>query len=96
MVGASIVGSKATRIWNTSLIIMPMEGQSAVMALDMENMMISTGNACSSGVVKHSPVLMAMGLENQANKAIRISRESGLSLDNMQDLQKKIIDLYHK
>ncbi len=44
-----------------------------VMALDLEGVMVSAGSACSSGKVKPSGVLQAMGLGTLANGALRAS-----------------------
>ncbi len=44
-----------------------------VMALDLEGVMVSAGAACSSGKVTPSHVLQAMGFEELANQAIRVS-----------------------
>ena len=38
------------------------DGEGAVIALDLEGVAISTGSACSSGALDPSHVLMAMGL----------------------------------
>ena len=44
-----------------------------VMGLDLAGVMVSAGSACSSGKVKASPVLTAMGLDDLAACAIRVS-----------------------
>ena len=43
------------------------------MTLDLAGIMVSAGSACSSGKVKASHVLMAMGLDELAGSAIRVS-----------------------
>jgi cysteine desulfurase len=43
------------------------------MALDLDGVMVSAGAACSSGKVKASPVLTAMGYEGLADQALRVS-----------------------
>jgi cysteine desulfurase len=43
------------------------------MALDLAGVMVSAGSACSSGKVKASPVLAAMGQGDLAACAIRVS-----------------------
>ena len=43
------------------------------MALDLAGFMVSAGAACSSGKVKTSHVLTAMGLGPAAGEAIRVS-----------------------
>ncbi|HEX2817342.1 MAG TPA: cysteine desulfurase, partial [Phenylobacterium sp.] len=44
-----------------------------VMGLDLAGVMVSAGSACSSGKVKASPVLEAMGQGDLAGCAIRVS-----------------------
>ena len=43
------------------------------MALDLAGVMVSAGSACSSGKVKASPVVAAMGRADLASCAIRVS-----------------------
>jgi cysteine desulfurase len=43
------------------------------MALDLAGVMVSAGSACSSGKVKASPALTAMGLNDLAPFALRVS-----------------------
>lgn len=72
----SIVFSQNTkRLPNTSMITMPtLSGESQVMQFDLKGICLSAGSACSSGVIKSSHVLKAMGVdETLAKTAIRIS-----------------------
>ena len=72
--GAVVIGEGAPRLANTLCIAAP--GQAAelqVMGLDLEGVMVSAGSACSSGKVKASHVLTAMGLTDLASCAIRVS-----------------------
>lgn len=69
------VGKAAPRLPNTSCFITPgWKGETQVMALDLAGFAISAGSACSSGKVKSSRVLRAMGFdEAMAGCAIRVS-----------------------
>jgi cysteine desulfurase len=70
-----IFGAAAKRLPNTSNFALPgVAAETAVMALDLEGVMISSGSACSSGKVRPSHVLRAMGVsETLAASALRIS-----------------------
>ncbi len=70
-----VVGKGAERLPNTSCIVTPgWKGESQVMQMDLAGFAISAGSACSSGKVKSSAVLRAMGLdERAAASAIRVS-----------------------
>ena len=69
-----VIAENAPRLPNTLCVAMP--GRPAdlqVMNLDLVGVMVSAGSACSSGKVKVSHVLAAMGLEDLASSAIRVS-----------------------
>ncbi|MDP6786493.1 MAG: cysteine desulfurase family protein [Rhodospirillales bacterium] len=70
-----LVGRGAPRLPNTSCIAMPgVASETQVMALDLAGVAVSAGAACSSGKVRPSHVLRAMGLgESVAGSAIRVS-----------------------
>ena len=72
---AVIFGAKAARLANTSNFALPcMTAETALMALDLDGVMMSSGAACSSGKVKPSHVLRAMGVgEDLARCALRAS-----------------------
>lgn len=72
---AIIFGQNAPRLMNTSMVYMPnVLANLQVISFDMKGMAVSSGSACSSGKVKISHVLTAMGVESQiANCAIRFS-----------------------
>lgn len=72
---AIFVSESASRLPNTSTIIMPkVSAQIQLMRFDLAGFAISSGSACSSGKIGKSHVLLAMGLkENQINSAIRVS-----------------------
>jgi cysteine desulfurase len=57
------VNGQALRLPNiTNLSFEGLDGEGAVIALDLEGVAVSTGSACSSGALDPSHVLMAMGL----------------------------------
>ena len=64
-----------TRLGNTSNFALPaIAAETAVIALDLDGVMVSSGAACSSGKVKPSHVLQAMGVsEDLARSALRVS-----------------------
>lgn len=70
-----IVGQDAKRLPNTScLISRGWKGETQVMAMDLAGFAISAGSACSSGKVRPSRVLKAMGHDDEAARcAIRVS-----------------------
>ncbi len=72
---AHIFGITAPRLPNTICISMPnVAASTQVMSLDLAGVMVSAGAACSSGKVKRSHVLEAMGVAPaEADCAIRIS-----------------------
>ena len=69
------VGKDRKRLPNTSCVITPgWKGETQVMQMDLAGFAISAGSACSSGKVRESRVLRAMGYdEAQASSAIRVS-----------------------
>lgn len=69
------VGKSEDRLPNTSCILTPgWKGETQVMQMDLAGFAISAGSACSSGKVKTSRVLKAMGYDDcQAASAIRVS-----------------------
>ncbi len=72
--GAVVCGGAAKRLPNTSLLALPgVRADAQVIALDLAGIEVSAGAACSSGKVDRSHVLMAMGLDDVAGAAIRVS-----------------------
>ncbi len=69
------VGNKVERLPNTSCFATPgWKGETQVMQMDLAGFAISAGSACSSGKVKSSRVLKAMGFDEvTAASAVRVS-----------------------
>lgn len=69
------VNGRGVRLPNISnLFFDGLEGESAVIALDLEGVAASTGSACSSGSLEPSHVLIAMGLSPEVvRSSIRFS-----------------------
>jgi cysteine desulfurase len=73
-VGGVVMGEAAPRVPNTLCVATPgFPSDVQVMGLDLAGVMVSAGSACSSGKVKASPVLEAMGQGALAGCAIRVS-----------------------
>ena len=68
-------GKDVARLPNTSCFAVPgWKGETQVMQMDLAGYAISAGSACSSGKVKESRVLRAMGFDSvTASSAIRVS-----------------------
>lgn len=79
------VGNEAKRLPNTLCLIAPgWKGETQVMAMDLAGFAISAGSACSSGKVKASRTLRAMGFdEAQAGQAIRVSIGPGVGREDV-------------
>lgn len=81
--GLIIAGKHANRLPNTSCFAVPgWKGETQVMQMDLAGFAVSAGSACSSGKVRESRVLRAMGYGPEiASSAIRVS----LSPQNTED-----------
>lgn len=84
-----VVGFKnLNRSLNTiNFILYDTKSQLVSTALDLGGIDVSTGSACSSGAVKPSPVLMAMGYSEEHSKsAIRVSFSYQFHLQQLDDI----------
>jgi cysteine desulfurase len=72
---ALVVGSGAERLPNTFAFAIPgLKAETALIAFDLAGIALSSGSACSSGKVKRSHVLDAMGVEPAlAEGVLRVS-----------------------
>ncbi|NEY89033.1 cysteine desulfurase family protein [Tabrizicola oligotrophica] len=79
------VGNDARRLPNTLCLIAPgWKGETQVMAMDLAGFAISAGSACSSGKVRASRTLKAMGFdETRAGQAIRLSIGPGVTREEV-------------
>jgi cysteine desulfurase len=83
--GTISVGCNGARLPNTLCLIAPgWKGETQVMAMDLAGYAVSAGSACSSGKVRSSRVLHAMGVaDDLAGQAIRISIGPGVTEDTV-------------
>jgi cysteine desulfurase len=79
------VGNEGPRLPNTLCLVAPgWRGETQVMAMDLAGFAVSAGSACSSGKVRASRVLRAMGLsEADSGAAIRVSLGPGVTKDEV-------------
>lgn len=70
-----IFGKDAPRVANTSMFALPgISSETQLIALDLAGICVSNGSACSSGTVKASHVLRAMGADAaMAGSSLRVS-----------------------
>lgn len=73
--GLICIGKDVARLPNTSCFAVPgWKGETQVMQMDLAGFAISAGSACSSGKVRASAVLTAMGFDEEtAQGAVRVS-----------------------
>ncbi|SEN27527.1 cysteine desulfurase [Loktanella fryxellensis] len=73
--GTIFVGNDMERLPNTTCMIAPgWRGETQVMAMDLAGFAVSAGSACSSGKVRASPVLRALGYDDEMSRcALRVS-----------------------
>lgn len=96
--GVTILGAEAMRVPGI-LAIAQTDWPSALQLIhmDMAGICVSSGSACSSGKVKSSRIVSAMGLPGMADKALRISAGWTTRADDWQrfyDVWSKGYDIY--
>jgi cysteine desulfurase len=72
---ATIIARAEPRLPNTTLFVAPgVKAETAVIGFDLEGIAVSSGSACSSGKVRPSHVLEAMGFGPEiAQSGVRLS-----------------------
>ena len=83
--GTISVSNSVARLPNTLCLIAPgWKAETQVMAMDLAGFAVSAGSACSSGKVRASRVLTAMGVDaGLAAQAIRVSIGPGVTKDDV-------------
>lgn len=73
--GSKLNGSKIKRVPNNAnFTFRDVEGEGMLLGLDMEGVAVSTGSACSSGDLRPSHVLLAIGIsEEESHGSLRIT-----------------------
>jgi cysteine desulfurase len=92
--GATCYGKDTSRLPNTSIILMPgTDAQKQLIQFDLSNISVSAGSACSSGKMKTSHVLTAMGVDaTEAKCTIRVSLGASTTLDEI----RKFVSVWEK
>ena len=91
--GTELFGDMQNSLPNTlNLGFAGVEGDTLLIAMDMEGVAVSTGSACSSGTGLPSPVLQAMGLpDNKINSSIRFSLGCSTTKTELDSVLKKLV-----
>lgn len=72
--GATIIGGAVARLPNTLFMSVPdWDSPQQLIVLDLQGVAVSAGSACSSGKVKPSKAMVAMGLDDLATGGVRVS-----------------------
>jgi cysteine desulfurase len=85
--GAVLNGAGADRLCNTASVSFPgLDGESLLMALDLEGVCVSSGSACMVGSVMASHVLLAMGAPDAvARGTVRFSLGAGTTREEIDE-----------
>ncbi len=93
-----VAGADNDRLPNTSCLIVPgWRGEAQVMQMDLAGFAVSAGSACSSGKVRASRALAAMGYDDEASaSAIRVSLSPSNNMIEIEAFAKTYIEHYQK
>jgi cysteine desulfurase len=103
--GSYLNGSKEKRSPNNANFRFDnVEGESLILALDIEGICASTGSACSSGTLEPSHVLLALGLKHeQAHGSLRLTlskhttkKEMDTTVKILKDVVKRLREISGK
>ena len=94
---AVIIGRQTPRVGNTTLISLPgISAETQLMKLDLSGIAVSSGAACSSGSVRSSHVLDAMGHPQRiATSAIRVSLGWNTTTEDIACFERAYLRMYH-
>ena len=93
-----IFGVNAPRVHNTSMFTLPgASSEMQLIALDLAGICVSNGSACSSGTVKPSHVLKAMGATDaEAAASIRVSLGWNTTAEDIESFTKAWSAMYNR
>lgn len=93
--GEVVCSQSNNRNLNTIFFVKNNEkAESLSMKFDLNGMDVSTGSACSSGIIKENRVLLALGYDsNQARSCIRLSFSPYLNSDLVPEFTSKILSV---
>jgi cysteine desulfurase len=96
--GLKINGNQAERIFSHSNVYFPdFSGDSMLMNLDMNGIAVSTGSACSSGSIRPSHVLGALGYEKERVKnSVRFSFGRFNTIEEVKQTVRTILEIYKR
>lgn len=97
-----IINGQGPRISNTSNIAFPnVDGETLLMQLDLANIAVSHGSACSSGSLEPSRILLNMGIPHKISRSsIRLSlsrfntkEEVAIAIDKISQIVRKLREI---
>lgn len=83
-----------TKMTQLNFSVSEISGESLLMRLDLENISLSLGSACSAGMTKPSHVLLALGRDEElANTGIRLTMGRSTTEEKVLSALKKISEV---